>query len=101
MADNEDIKFPEKLSSAVAGITDGFSFAYMQEAFVASLLAIAARSDDDDAVYDNSWRQPGANKTVSTEMVVKDEDPDLKDLVLWKEMKKQVKILREEMDSES
>jgi transitional endoplasmic reticulum ATPase len=99
LADNDDIKFPQKLSPAIAGITDGFSFAYIQEAFVAALLAIASRSGE--AVYDNSWRQPGGGKPVLTEVVVADEDPDLKDLVLWKEMKKQVKILRDEMESES
>ncbi|KAM0717311.1 hypothetical protein Q7P37_007163 [Cladosporium fusiforme] len=44
---NKDIKFPDELCNAMAGITDGFSFAYIQEAMVASLLAIAARGDKD------------------------------------------------------
>jgi len=45
LKDNKDIEFPDSLCDAIAGITDGFSFAYMQEAFVASLLAIAGRKD--------------------------------------------------------
>jgi len=45
LKDNKDIEFPDKLCDAIAGITDGFSFAYIQEAFVASLLAIAGRKD--------------------------------------------------------
>lgn len=43
LKDNEDIEFPDALCKAIAGITDGFSFAYMQEAFVAALLALAAK----------------------------------------------------------
>lgn len=54
------IEFPKKLCSAVADITDDFSFAYMKEAFVATLLDLARNhatgdtsdedgdSDDDD-----------------------------------------------------
>lgn len=56
----------------------------MQEAFVAALLSIATSEDtasggggDDD-----------------------DDDKDLDDLLLWREIKKQVKILREEMGEE-
>ena len=41
------IEFPEGLEKKIAGITDGFSFAYMKEAFVATLLAIARREDGD------------------------------------------------------
>ena len=43
---NKDIEFPHKLSVAIAKITHGFSFAYIQEAFVASLLEIAAHNGD-------------------------------------------------------
>ena len=41
LSDNHDLEFPDKLCPAVAKITNGFSFAYLQEAMVASLLAIA------------------------------------------------------------
>src|SRR6201995_2072632 len=40
MMGGADVEFPEKLCPAIAKITDLFSFAYMQEAFVATLLAI-------------------------------------------------------------
>lgn len=43
---SEDVEFPQVLDKAIAGITDGFSFAYMQEAFVASLLAIASQEGE-------------------------------------------------------
>ncbi|KAJ2971269.1 hypothetical protein NUW58_g9464 [Xylaria curta] len=45
LSDNKDIEFPDELCDAIAEITDKFSFAYMQEAFVAALLAIARRSE--------------------------------------------------------
>jgi transitional endoplasmic reticulum ATPase len=41
LKNNDKVDFPEKLCGSIAKITDGFSFAYMQEAFVASLLEIA------------------------------------------------------------
>ena len=41
LEDNEDIEFPKKMEWAIAGITKRFSFAYIQEAFVAALLTIA------------------------------------------------------------
>jgi SpoVK/Ycf46/Vps4 family AAA+-type ATPase len=80
---NKDVDFPDALCGAIARITDGFSFAYIQEAMVASLLAIAARSGSDLESDDGSSG-----------------DDDLDKLVLWKEIKKQVKILRDEIGDE-
>ena len=42
LRDNKEIEFPDKLCVAIADITHDFSFAYMQEAFVAALLALAS-----------------------------------------------------------
>ena len=80
---NKDVYFPDALCGAIARITDGFSFAYIQEAMVASLLAIAARSGSGHDSEDGSSG-----------------DDDLDKLVLWKEIKKQVKILRDEIGDE-
>lgn len=103
LADNKEIEFPDRLCEVVADKTDKFSFAYIQEAFVASLLAIARKSkahDDDDWIEvavpgsedssddDESWG--GGN----------DDDDDLKKLVLYREMLKQIKILRDSIESE-
>ncbi|KAK0613708.1 hypothetical protein B0T14DRAFT_499135 [Immersiella caudata] len=41
LADNNTIEFPDQLCEAIADITHDFSFTYIQEAFVASLLVIA------------------------------------------------------------
>ncbi|KAF2877145.1 P-loop containing nucleoside triphosphate hydrolase protein [Massariosphaeria phaeospora] len=107
LKDNKDLDFPDKLCEAVAKITDKFSFAYMQEAFVASLLAIAVRGDKDKYTSEQEtrrWAGPedpmlDAGRLTWRELARSEDDyPDLKELELWIEIQKQVKILREEMD---
>ena len=89
---NKTIVFPKELCPKIAVITGDFSFAYMKEAFVATLLAIARREDDDE--LGNELEE------VNEYAKYKDKD-DLEELVLWKEIKRQVQILREDMDSAS
>ena len=73
------VEFPKELSRKIAGITDGFSFATMKEAFIATLLALARNADD-------------------KEVASRDKGHDgIDDLPLWKEMQVQVKLLRKEM----
>jgi transitional endoplasmic reticulum ATPase len=89
---NKGIEFPDALCEGIASITDGFSFAYIQEAMVASLLAIAAGGDKgkaDQLVGGVGRLGLGGG-----------EHKDLDKLVLWREIKKQVKILRDEMGDE-
>ena len=76
------IKFPKKLCSAIAGITKDFSFAYLKEAFVATLLAIAGNRSE-NGIWDDR----------------DDDDGDLDDYELWREMKTQVRLLRQDMDT--
>ncbi|KAI1154714.1 P-loop containing nucleoside triphosphate hydrolase protein [Nemania diffusa] len=98
LADNEDVEFPDKLCKAIAEITDKFSFAYMQEAFVAALLAIARRSQHEGRYgeepqardADDGWLEVGGGGG----------DGDLDELVLWVEIRKQIETLREGMESE-
>ncbi|KAH7312793.1 P-loop containing nucleoside triphosphate hydrolase protein [Rhexocercosporidium sp. MPI-PUGE-AT-0058] len=85
---NSDVNFPEALVEPIADITHEFSFAYMQEAFVSSLLEIAHRHDDDDEGEDAGDRLLGGGGG----------DEDLEKYELWTVMKEQVKMLREEMD---
>ena len=77
------IKFPKKLSPAIAGVTKDFSFAYLKEAFVATLLVIAGHRSED-------FIRSGDD----------DEGGDLDDYELWREMKKQVKLLRDDMNTQ-
>lgn len=82
LASKPAIKFPKKLSLPIAGITEDFSFAYLKEAFVATLLVIAGRRSEEEI-------RGGGD----------DEGGDLDDYELWREMKKTVKSLRDDMDT--
>lgn len=119
LADNEDIEFPDKLCPAIAKITPHFSFAYLQEAMVASLLTIARDgyvfSDkvclecmeshgkpDNGSSCDRPTRRPfkGLYDWCWEVRQQDEEDPDLDNYVLWREVKKQVRVLKEEMGEE-
>jgi transitional endoplasmic reticulum ATPase len=96
LSDNKDIDFPDELCGAIAKITDKFSFAYMQEAFVAALLALARRATDttahsDDTVEDMDEGWVGIAPTRRS---------GLDDNVLWNEIQKQIEILREGMEND-
>jgi transitional endoplasmic reticulum ATPase len=105
LSDNKDIEFPDKLCKAIAEITDKFSFAYMQEAFVASLLAIARRSHTNSlnrSLRDRIWTEDLSDDWVGVVGGGGDGDQDeLEKLPLWVEIKKQIAILREGIDSGS
>ena len=113
--DNKDIEFPDKLCPAVAKITNGFSFAYLQEAMVGSLLALAREKDGfaerlclecmeahekaGSGSCDREGKRvfKGLYDWVWAVRRVDEDDPDLDNNVLWREIKKQVRILREEL----
>jgi len=118
---NKKIEFPEVLCHMIADITDDFSFAYMKEAFVAALLVIVASKGDSKHSEDNTRKffmeeQLTAMKQrlfVGNDVVFgknvlmagggsDGEDPDGRKQAektrLWKEIQKQVKILRDEME---
>ena len=99
---NEDVEFPERMERAIARITNGFSFAYIQEAFVAALLAIA--NGDADGVEGDERRGGSGvcqcldfNMTLADVSIMEGEDKDLEQFVLWRELKKVVRTLREEL----
>ncbi|KAI1312083.1 ATPase [Xylaria venustula] len=98
LADNKDIEFPDELCKAIAEITDKFSFAYMQEAFVAALLAIARRSNGMGRYSEESLTRDMGDGWL--DVCGGGDDGDLDELVLWVEIKKQIETLREGMQSE-
>lgn len=119
LSDNEDLEFPDKLCPAVAKITPGFSFAYLQEAMVASLLAIAREQDGfverlclacleahpepesgSSCMGDTKRPFKGLYDWIWMVKQVDEEDPDLDNFVLWREIKKQVRLLKEELGEE-
>lgn len=72
------IAFPHKLCPAMASITNGFSFAFLQECFVATLLTLAREEDDHPARLEQS---------------------DLDQYPLWRAFKEQAKALRKQIES--
>lgn len=84
---NSNVEYPKILCAPIAKITNDFSFAYMQEAFVSSLLELARRRTSNlvDIVEELALDDGG--------------EDDLDQYVLWRVFKKQVKILREDMDT--
>ena len=86
LKNKDSIEFPKKLSPAMAGITDEFSFAYLKEAFVSTLLVIANGRAGSSLLLDGGDGDD-------------DDDDDLDDYELWREFKRQVKILRDDMDN--
>lgn len=112
LSDNKDIQFPHRLCTGIADITEGFSFAYMQEAFVASLLVIAARHKDKDNPISSSssggggynqrrgirlW-QDSTNDIIYPPFPTDADNGDLDNFILWREIKVQIKILREGLE---
>ena len=83
LRNNKKVDFPKGLSAKVASITDGFSFAYIQEAFVAALLVIAG-----NGVEEGKVRGSGGG------------DDEFEGNEFWKQLKIQVENLRKQMDDE-
>lgn len=113
LKENKDVKFPDSLCEAIAKITGGFSFAYIQEAFVAALLTIAYSKhghEEENADASDAWEvlestaQKLAKLGVSDGMhlAAKSGEPGdhLADNLLWREIKKQIDLLRKELDVE-
>jgi transitional endoplasmic reticulum ATPase len=86
------VDFPEELCKEVAKITEDFSFAYMQEAFVSTLLQLAHGNLDEGSPTSSADETKAGNSEVEV-------NPGLEGLVLWKEFQKQVDILKEQMAS--
>lgn len=76
------------MCDAIASITQDFSFAYLKEAFVATLLELARNNDDDDDDDDENYDHD------------EDEEEDPLDKYnFWRVFKEQVKVLRDDMGS--
>jgi transitional endoplasmic reticulum ATPase len=107
------MEFPDELCLAIAKITDGFSFAYIQEAFVAALVEIAAGREaavygeiKKDTVVMDEWEfveEEEEDRSANADSPAggggdDDQRPDLDKYLLWRVIKKQVAILRKELN---
>lgn len=117
LSDNDDVDFPDKLCPAIAKITKGFSFAYLQEAMIAALLVIARDGEKfvesvcleclethgkQGRMCEREGKRVfrGLGDWIWEIRRLDDEDKDLERYVLWREVKRQVRILREELEGE-
>ncbi|KAF2222145.1 P-loop containing nucleoside triphosphate hydrolase protein [Elsinoe ampelina] len=105
------IDFPEKLCGAMASITNEFSFAYMQEAFVATLLNIVREEADVPAPTTMPGQpsfRPGYMRSAASQalynnlnpanMYMRDPLADLEQYRIFRIFREQVNVLRGDMD---
>ena len=97
---NKDIDFPKKLSPAMAAITDGFSFAFLQECFVATLLVLAREEDEDDNILSARGDARNIKWNSKKAKPFDGDNDDLDDYKLWVTFKEQADILRKEVESQ-
>lgn len=88
------VRFPDKLRPAIARETDGFSFAYMQEAFISALLVIANMGNG------NVAEATASLSLKETDQGGDGDDHELDQYLLWRMIKKQIENLRQEMSKE-
>ena len=93
---NKDIEFPDEICPAAAKITDGFSFAYIQEAFVSTLMEMARESDERKG---GDGLEEMQEKWEVLDLEGKKEK-DLDDYVFWRNLKRQIEMLRKELAKE-
>ena len=112
LKDNKEVEFPDKLVKPIARLTNKFSFAYIQEAFVSALLKIAnqSKSDWEFDVSDTFDVDDLEEEIVLVEkkggwssILEKgdDKDDELDRYVLWREIKVQISNLRKELENGS
>lgn len=114
----EPIEFPKMLCKEIAKITHGFSFAYMQEAFVSTLLKIANDQKHSDRETRDGVTRRDLNRLseqwelldlddVDDDAKVRKEKggdgggkKDLDKYLLWREIRAQIEMLRKEMSKD-
>lgn len=107
LKDNKDVEFPDQLLTPMAKLMDGFSFAYMQEAFISTLLKIAneggkkpGKEDvESEKQKDKAWDLVELEDEL--EEVTSgggDSDEDLDKYLLWRELRVQIANLRKELE---
>ncbi|KAI1611568.1 vesicle-fusing ATPase [Exophiala viscosa] len=107
LSDNKDVEFPDEICEAVAEITEKFSFAYIQEAFVSALLSIVKDKGRHKAVQkhemedlEEAWELLEVADGNADQIATALKDKDLEDYVLWRNLKRQIEKLRKELREE-
>ncbi|EXJ70486.1 uncharacterized protein A1O5_06555 [Cladophialophora psammophila CBS 110553] len=112
LRDNEEIEFPDEICPAAAKITDDFSFAYIQEAFVTALLEIARDTDrggrggetatgKDEKMEELHEQWDLLEIDCEGRVNASARDKDLDDYILWRKLKHQIELLRKQISKET
>jgi transitional endoplasmic reticulum ATPase len=127
LAENTRVDFPADISAIIATLTDGFSYAYLKELFVMTLLLIARGGKGLEELVETGWdvvsesstpgelaagatedqigkdggeeKQPLIPKKKKNEIPVVDVPEHLKDNVFLRVIQQQVRVLLHEMDN--
>lgn len=94
LSKNKFVEFPPELSKAIGDITEGFSFAYLKEAFITSLLIIVA-------IQRGTSKEPEPEPASESKKLSKDEDHTSSGVasnLLYRVLSKNVQTLRHEME---
>ena len=97
LAKNQKVDFSEGLANAIAGITDGFSFAYLKEAFITSLLAIVGAKRAGLEEPEGLAKVKSVTNCEANGHSVDGAEP-YEEALLWRVIQKQVNVLRVEME---
>lgn len=89
--------FPSKLCPPMAAVTDGFSFAFLQECFVATLLALAREGEQGEQSVQDEHDEQDEHVSDASRPRLGDED-DLDSYVLWRRFKEQAAALRKQIE---
>lgn len=97
--DSDEVDFPDEMCRVVAQLTDRFTFAYLKELFISSLLLLVASGAKEtvEPVSDNA-AEPEASKSKSTCPVV-DVPQHVLESRLYQTLRSQAQALQEDMDS--
>ncbi len=90
LAGNKTIDFPPELSTAIADLTSDFSFAYLKEAFITSLLIIVAVQRGTKKDFNDMPAETNGNAKVATSQLERN--------LLYRVLSKQIETLRHEME---
>ena len=91
-----NLALPTNFSTSVAKITDGSSFAYLQETFVSALLSLA-RSGSSPASSPSYNATDSSNAVLSMPSTRPSSSGSLDENPIWQAIKSQVETLRKEM----
>jgi transitional endoplasmic reticulum ATPase len=94
---NEDIDFSDEVCRVVAESTEGFTFAYLKELFVQTLLMhITGNSDDTD---EDSSEKQGTSETSGTEDPNSSVSADLEGNRFYQILRRRIKALAEDLEA--